>query len=116
MRLHRQTRLPRRGASLVEFAVVGPVALLLLIGLVVMAMGVYRYQQVAALAREGSRYASVHGGMYAKETGNTAATQQDIHNNAVLAYAGGLDIRDRAFAKVFSVATLALMELNCVTA
>jgi Flp pilus assembly protein TadG len=91
MRIPRHQRLPRSGASLVEFAIVGPVALLLLIGLVVAALGVYRYQQVAALAREGSRYASVHGGMYAKETGNPAATQQDIYNNAILPYAAGLD-------------------------
>jgi hypothetical protein len=66
-------------------------ALLLLIGMVVAAMGVYRYQQVAALAREGSRYASVHGGMYAKETGNPAATPQDIYNNAIAPNMAGLD-------------------------
>ncbi len=40
-------------------------------------MGIYRYQQVASLAREGARYASVHGSQYAADTGNAAATASD---------------------------------------
>ncbi len=54
----------RRGATLLETAVVLPVVFLLLIGMVVGGMGVYRYQHVAHLAREGARYASTHGGDY----------------------------------------------------
>jgi Flp pilus assembly protein TadG len=55
---------PRRGATLVENAVVYSVVLLLLLGLFIGGMGVYRYQEVAHLAREGARYASTHGGKY----------------------------------------------------
>jgi hypothetical protein len=61
-----------------------PVALLLLLGLVVGGMGIFRYQQVAWLAREGARYASVRGAQYQQEVpGATAATATDITNNVI---------------------------------
>src|SRR4051794_553938 len=82
----------RHGAVLVEAAIVFPVAMLLLLGLVVGGMGIFRYQQVAWLAREGARYASVRGTDYAKDvSGAKAATEQDVHNNAVLPNATALD-------------------------
>jgi hypothetical protein len=52
---------------------------------------VLRYQQLALLAREGARYAAVHGGLYAQETGNPAATADDVYQNAILPYAVNLD-------------------------
>ena len=55
---------PRSAATAVEFAVVGVITFFLVFALCVGAMGVFRYQEVAHLAREGSRYASVHGGQY----------------------------------------------------
>ncbi len=57
----------RRGVAAVEFAVVAPVVLLFVFGLIVGGLGVFRYQEVAHLAREGARYASTHGGMYQQE-------------------------------------------------
>jgi Flp pilus assembly protein TadG len=71
MRLQRQKR---PGATVVECAVVSPVVFLLILGLLVGASGVFRYQEIASLARRASRYASVHGTQYAKDTGNPAAT------------------------------------------
>jgi hypothetical protein len=44
---------------------------LLVVGMVVLAMGVFRYQQMAYLAREAARYAAVHAGQYQQE--NAAA-------------------------------------------
>ena len=82
---------PRRGASAVEAAIVYPVALFFVLGLVVGAMGVFRYQETAALAREAARYASVHGASYAQATGKSAATAQDVYNNAIAPKAVGLD-------------------------
>jgi len=70
----------RRGTTAVESAVVGPLTFLLLLGLVIGGMGVFRYQEMASLAREGSRWASVHGTGYQKDTGKPAATQQDVIN------------------------------------
>ncbi len=54
----------RHAATAVEFAVVGAVTFFLLFALLIGGMGVFYYQEVAHLAREGSRYASVHGGQY----------------------------------------------------
>ena len=59
----------RRGATSVEFAIVASTVLLLLIGLIVGALGVFRYQEIARLAREGARYAAVRGEAYARTTG-----------------------------------------------
>ena len=60
----RWKRLIRKGVSAVEFAVVSGVTLFLILATVVGAMGIFRYQEVAHLAREGARYASTHGGRY----------------------------------------------------
>jgi Flp pilus assembly protein TadG len=81
----------RRGASLVEAALVYPIVFLLTFGVVILAMGVYRYQMVAALAREGARWASVHGGQYAQDTGNAMATPSTVFSNAIQPMAVGLD-------------------------
>jgi Flp pilus assembly protein TadG len=81
----------RRGLTLVESALVYPTVILFTLGLMIGGLGIFRYQQVAALAREGSRWASVHGSQYAADTGNAAATQQDVHDKIVTAMAAGLD-------------------------
>jgi Flp pilus assembly protein TadG len=81
----------RRAATTVEFAVVGSVTLLLLLGLLIGGLGIFRYQQVAHLAREASRWAAVHGSDYAKETGNSAATPADVYNQVIAPNATGLD-------------------------
>jgi Flp pilus assembly protein TadG len=57
-------RLRRRGVTALEFAIVGPITFFLIFALVVGGMGIFRYQEVAHLAREASRYASTHGGQY----------------------------------------------------
>jgi Flp pilus assembly protein TadG len=82
----------RRGDTLVEFALVAPVVFLLIFGLLIGGMGVSRYQQLAYLAREASRYASVHGSQYATDTGNPAATSTDIYNRVIVPRAVGLDL------------------------
>jgi hypothetical protein len=61
----------RSGASIVEAAVVMPIALFLIFGLLIGAIGIFRYQQVAHISRETARFASVHGAKYASE--NAAA-------------------------------------------
>ena len=81
----------RRGATVVESAIVYPVVFVFILGLVSGGMGIFRYQEVASLAREGSRYASTHGSQYQLETSKAAATAQDVYNNAILPKAVGLD-------------------------
>ena len=84
-------RIRQRGATAVEFAVICPLTLLLIIGIMVMGLGIFRYQTLAMMSREASRYASVHGTDYAAQTGNAAATAETIYTNAILPYATGLD-------------------------
>src|SRR5262245_24248279 len=88
--LRRHSQYQRRGAILVEAAIVYPVLFLLIIGMVVGGLGVFRYNRVASLAREGARYASVRGAQFATDTGNAAASTTDVENY-VKSMAAGLD-------------------------
>lgn len=81
----------RRGATLVEFALVAPVFLLFVLGIIVGGLGIFRYQEVASLAREGARYASVRGDKYERTTGNPSATPQDVYDNVIRPSAVALD-------------------------
>jgi Flp pilus assembly protein TadG len=90
MRVRKVSRL-RRGATSVETAIVIPVVLMFTLGMSIMGLGVFRYQQTATLAREGARYASVHGSQYATDTGNAAATSAGIYTNAIQPLAAGLN-------------------------
>jgi Flp pilus assembly protein TadG len=80
MRLHSNNRV---GATAVEFAVVGPVAFFVLLAVIIGGMGIFRYQELASVAREASRWASVHGAQYQQDTGQPAATAQDVYNNVI---------------------------------
>ncbi len=73
----------RRGAIAVESALVMSLMFLLLLGVMDLGLGVYRYQEMVYLAREGARYASVHGTGYASDTGNAAATATSVYTNAI---------------------------------
>jgi Flp pilus assembly protein TadG len=88
----------RRGATIVEFAVVGPLVFLLLIGLLVGGLGIFRYQEVAYTAREASRWASVHGSDYAQETGKSAATAADVYNQAIAPKATSLQLNQLSYS------------------
>jgi hypothetical protein len=78
MRLPNSTPRPRRGAALIEGAIVFCVTFFLMVGLIVGALGVSRYQQIAQAAREGARFASVSGGQYAYEYTAPATTANNI--------------------------------------
>src|SRR6187455_821506 len=80
----------RRGTTAVEFGITCPIVFFLVFAIMVGGLGVFRYQEVAALAREGARWASVHGSQYADETGQTAATAADVFTTAILPSAIGL--------------------------
>ena len=90
MRFYRLAR-KRRGTSTVEFAVTCPIALFLIFSTVIGALGSFRYQQVASLAREGALWASVHGSEDERETDQAAATPEDIFNKVILPAAVAMD-------------------------
>jgi Flp pilus assembly protein TadG len=75
------------GVAAIEVAIAAPIVFFLLLATVIGGVGVFRYHQVAAMAREGSRWASVHGGQYEKETGLPAATPEDVFSTAILPHA-----------------------------
>jgi Flp pilus assembly protein TadG len=77
---------------MVEFAIVTPAVFVLMFGLLIGGLGVSRYEQLAYLAREASRYASVHGAQYATETGQPAADSAAIYNQVIKAKGVGLNL------------------------
>jgi len=92
---------PRRvrpGAALVEAAFVLPVAIFLILAIVVGGMGVFHYQETCYLAREGARYAAVHGTDYQKDTKNAPATAQDVYDNAIKPQIMTLDPNNLAYS------------------
>jgi Flp pilus assembly protein TadG len=92
MMIRKESRTDRRGVSMVEAAVVYPVTMLLLIGTLVLGIAVFRYSQLQALAREGARYASVHGPTYASENPQASiASPLDIQKHVLTPMAAGLD-------------------------
>ena len=52
--------------------------------------GVFRYHQIATLAREGARYASVHGGQYSKDSGLPLLTGDQLKTSVLLPMSVGL--------------------------
>jgi Flp pilus assembly protein TadG len=94
---------PRGGAATVEVAVVLPVLFIFMFGLIVGGLGVFRYIEVAMLAREGSRWASVHGASYQTEAGNSAAvTADDVYNNGIKPHVVALDNTKITYAVTYS--------------
>jgi len=94
-------RLPqqfRRAATMVEFAIVASTTFVILLALLVGGIGIFRYQQVARLARDASRWASVHGTQYAKDTNNTAATAQDVYDQVIAPNATTLDLSQLTYS------------------
>jgi hypothetical protein len=79
-----QSRARRRAAHAVECAVIFSLTFLLVAGLMVCALGVFRYQQTAHLAREAARYAAVHAGEYQQE--NAAAITAGTLPNVTSSY------------------------------
>ena len=74
----------RRGVTTAECGVVYSITMLLILGTIIEGLGVFRYQQVSSLAREGARWASVHGPTYQQEKNKSAPTSQDVYNNVIV--------------------------------
>jgi Flp pilus assembly protein TadG len=88
----------RSGATLVEMAIVYSALFLILAGLILGSIAVFRYHQVAQLAREGSRWASVHGADWATENTQPPTTPADVYTNAILPRAIDMDTTKLSYA------------------
>jgi Flp pilus assembly protein TadG len=76
----------RRGVHALESAFVYGLLMVLIAGLIVLGMGVFRYQEMAHLAREAARFAAVHGGQYQQENAAaiTAGTLPNVNDNYII--------------------------------
>jgi Flp pilus assembly protein TadG len=88
--IHPRSRRARRGGVILEFSLAFPIFIMLSLGTTVLGFGVSQFQLVATLAREGARWASVHGAEYQQTTGKQAASATDVYNQAILPRATGL--------------------------
>jgi Flp pilus assembly protein TadG len=73
----------RRGVHAVEAALIYPISFLLIIGMIVCGMGIFRYQETCHWARAAARWAAVHGGQYSQENGKRLTTSADVYDNAI---------------------------------
>jgi len=78
----------RRGATIVEFALFFMLFLVVAVALMELGRGVWTYTTVAHAARQGARYAQVHGSLYPIANGDSSI-EQVVRTNAV-----GLDPQD----------------------
>ena len=91
MRRRPHTLFRRSGTTVVEMALIGPLVFLLLIGLIVTVLGVFRMQQVSRLAHEAARWASVHGQEWERDTRSPPVTPEDVFRQAMMPLAQGLN-------------------------
>jgi Flp pilus assembly protein TadG len=91
----------RKGAVMVDNAIILLLLLMFIIGTIVGGLGVLRYQQIALLAREGARYASVRGTQFQADGKGAAATPTDVFDNAMLPLATGLDQQNLTYSVVW---------------
>lgn len=76
---------------MLEGAIVLPVVVLMIMGTIILGLGVFRYHQLAFLAREGSRWASVRGEKYQDERKAKPPTAADVMAAAITPLQSGLD-------------------------
>lgn len=85
----------RRSQGLVEFALVAPIMFLVILGIMEIARAAWQENTLAFAAREGTRYAIVHGASSTSPSGPGSATFNGVDqdtgvNNAVLKYTNGV--------------------------
>ncbi len=73
----------RKAAVAVESAFILPILLTILLAIIVGAFAIFIYQQTASLAREGARYAAVHGAYYQQSQAAPPISDSAIYDNAI---------------------------------
>ena len=90
----------RNGATMVEAAIVLPIFFMFIIGMVLVGQGIYYYNLTADLARQGTRYATVHGNDYYTDSG-TNMLVSDIYNNSIKPATVGLNTSNLSYSFKF---------------
>jgi Flp pilus assembly protein TadG len=89
----RRKQQQRRGATLLESALVYPVLFLIVLGIIFLGIAVFRYQQVSHIAREASRWAAVHGALYKQEQARPSlTTASDVYTNSIQPQAASMQL------------------------
>lgn len=76
-------RFVKTGQNLVEFAIVAPALFLFIFGIIEFGWAFYVYSELTNAAREGARYAAVHGALCAQNPPCQAATPTTVHTYVV---------------------------------
>jgi Flp pilus assembly protein TadG len=97
MMYRRSSRTRRRGSTLVEYAIVLSAFFLLTFGAIIVGWGMFVSNEVASLAREGARWAVVHGGTWKSENKTSLTTAADVYNNAILPHVAGLNTSNLSY-------------------
>ncbi len=84
-------RRARTGQNLVEFALVAPLLFLFLFGIMEFGWAFYAYSELSNAAREGARYAAVHGELCAQNPPCQLATEANVRAYIL----GRLSVPDR---------------------
>ncbi len=111
-----RARRPRSGAVMLEAAIVLPILFLIILGTSLLGLAVFRYQQVASVAREAARWASVHGGQYAAETGQAIATPQSIYSARIQPFGSALNQGGMVFGSGGGTGTALSFTVNWLNA
>lgn len=80
----RRSPMLRRGVVSTEFAFVAPILFMILLGILLGAIAIFRYQEMAWLAREGARYASTRNRQWATDASTTSGSTKTSLTEAEL--------------------------------
>jgi len=79
---------PEEGSALVEFALTVPILVTFFFGLIQVCLASYMHQVISETAREGTRYAMVHGSSCVTGNGSTSCTATAAAVNSYVAANG----------------------------
>jgi len=83
LRRRQNSALSEEGGALVEFALTVPILFTFFFGLIEVSMALYMHQVVSECAREGTRYAMVHGATCVNGAGSSCTMSAASVNNYV---------------------------------
>jgi Flp pilus assembly protein TadG len=95
----------RSGAVLAEMPLVLPLFFMFMFGTIIGGMGMFYYQTLSSIAREATRYATVHGTQYQTDTGSAPVTKANIYTAAMVPMASGLNLSKFSYTITYAAPT-----------